>query len=94
MLSLTSTVVSRIMLSIRSLAAELTSNPSPPSVPLNSTELSRVRWRKGSHAGDILVDVHTGREHDRKVDAVGIGMQIRYEGTYERLECDGGPSLV
>ncbi|KZP20642.1 hypothetical protein FIBSPDRAFT_891737 [Athelia psychrophila] len=81
MLSLTSTVVSRIMLSIRSLAAELTSNPS--SVLLNNTELSRVQWRKGNHAGDILVDMGTRRDHDQKPEAVGIGMQVRYERTYE-----------
>lgn len=69
------------MLSIRSLAAELTSNPS--SVLLNNTELSRVQWRKGNHAGDILVDMGTRRDHDQKPEAVGIGMQVRYERTYE-----------
>jgi len=55
MLALTSVSVSRIMLSIRCLTADLTSDPAV--LVLNNNELSRVSWRKGENAGDIIVDM-------------------------------------
>ena len=61
MLSLTSVSVSRLMLSIRSLATGLQLDPV---WLLSNAELSRVRWRKGSRDGELIVEVD---EHDDDV---------------------------
>jgi hypothetical protein len=54
MLAITSICISRVMLGIRSLAAELVSDPA---LVLNNAELSRVCWKKGPNAGELIVDV-------------------------------------
>lgn len=54
MLAITSISISRVMLSIRSLAANFGSDEA---WLLNNVELSRVRWKKGAHDGEIIVDV-------------------------------------
>jgi hypothetical protein len=54
MLSITSICISRVMLGIRSLAAELISDPA---LLLNSAELSRVCLKKGPNAGEFIVDI-------------------------------------
>jgi hypothetical protein len=54
MLSITSICISRIMLGIRSLAAELISDPT---LLLNNAELSRVLLKKGTNAGEFIVNV-------------------------------------
>ncbi|KAF7972779.1 hypothetical protein HWV62_17048 [Athelia sp. TMB] len=73
MLALTSTSISRIMLSIRCLTADLISDPT--SLILNNNELSRVSWRKGPNAGDIIVDVDGRTRRER----AGMVMQIGYD---------------
>ncbi|KZP20942.1 hypothetical protein FIBSPDRAFT_1021530 [Athelia psychrophila] len=73
MLSLTSVSISRIMLSIRSLAADLTNDPSV--LMLNDNELGRVSWRKGPNAGDIIVDM----DDQRRLEGAPMAMEIRYE---------------
>lgn len=54
MLAITSVCISRMMLSIRTLTAELVSDPA---LVFNNTEMGRVCWRKGRNPGDIIVDV-------------------------------------
>ena len=61
------------MLSIRCLTADLISDPS--SLVLNNNELSRVSWRKGPNAGDIIVDIDGRTRRER----AGMAMQIRYD---------------
>ncbi|KAJ8507157.1 hypothetical protein ONZ45_g10446 [Pleurotus djamor] len=53
-LGITSVCVSRIMLSIQSLAASLGSDTA---WLLNNVELSRVNWRHGAHEGELIVDL-------------------------------------
>jgi hypothetical protein len=55
------------MLSIHSLAANLGTDPE---WLLNNLELSRVRWKKGAHAGELLVevDVVNGDEWGSELD--------------------------
>jgi len=55
MLSITSICISRVMLGIRSLAAELISDPA---LLLNNAELSRVFLRRGINAGEFIVNVN------------------------------------
>lgn len=52
MLSITSSCVSRIMLGVRSLTADLLSDPT---LLLNNTELNRIPWHKGTTAGEFVV---------------------------------------
>ncbi|KZT73370.1 hypothetical protein DAEQUDRAFT_762283 [Daedalea quercina L-15889] len=55
-LAVSSVSVSRLMFSIRSLAAAL----SMDSVALLSTaELSRIRWKQGAHGGELIVEIDT-----------------------------------
>ena len=54
MLSITSVSVSRVMLSIQSFAAGLRVDPK---WLLSHAELSRVQWRKGSHEGELIVEI-------------------------------------
>ncbi|KZP20908.1 hypothetical protein FIBSPDRAFT_826294 [Athelia psychrophila] len=76
MVAVTSVSISRIMLSIRSLTADLTSDPAV--LLLNNNELSRVSWRKGPNAGDIIVDMD-GR--DRRLEGISMDtvVNIGYE---------------
>ncbi|KAG5643302.1 hypothetical protein DXG03_001229 [Asterophora parasitica] len=53
LLTTTSLAVSRVMLSIQSLAYKLGSDSA---WLLNNVELSRVGWRRGAHEGEIIVD--------------------------------------
>jgi hypothetical protein len=55
MLSITSICISRVMLGIRSLAAELISDPA---LLLNNAELSRVFLKRGTNTGEFIVNVH------------------------------------
>ncbi|KAH8094645.1 hypothetical protein BXZ70DRAFT_1009940 [Cristinia sonorae] len=55
LLSATSIAVSRLILSMHSLAANLSLDPK---WLLNNAELSRVQWRKGSRDGEIIVEVN------------------------------------
>ncbi|THU97410.1 hypothetical protein K435DRAFT_754063 [Dendrothele bispora CBS 962.96] len=57
LLCLCSIAISRLMLSIQSVADRLGFNES---WILNNVELSRVVWRKGSHDGEIIVEVDPG----------------------------------
>lgn len=61
------------MLSIRSLASELTSDPS--ALMFSNHELSRVPWQKGPNAGDIIVDM----DGQRRLEGAPMPMPIRYE---------------
>ncbi|PIL31182.1 hypothetical protein GSI_05879 [Ganoderma sinense ZZ0214-1] len=54
LLGLSSVAVSRLMLSIRCLAASLSLQPN---WLLNNTELSRVNWKHGPHDGELIVEV-------------------------------------
>ncbi|GLB43656.1 hypothetical protein LshimejAT787_1401680 [Lyophyllum shimeji] len=56
MLTTTSIGVSRVMLSIHSLADKLGSDSA---WLLSNVELSRVGWRRGAHEGEIIVERHT-----------------------------------
>lgn len=67
------------MLDIRSLTADLTSDPAV--LMLNNNELSRVSWKKGPRAGDIIVDM----DDRRRLEGPGLGpvMQIGFEREVE-----------
>jgi hypothetical protein len=65
MMSITSICISRIMLSIRFLAAELISDPS---LVLNNAELSRVHLTRGPQAGEFVVDVNADRLQFEVID--------------------------
>ncbi|KAI0801418.1 hypothetical protein C8Q74DRAFT_490241 [Fomes fomentarius] len=55
--ALASVAVSRLMLSIRSLAAQLSLEPD---WLLNHTELGRVNWKPGSRDGELIVEIDNG----------------------------------
>lgn len=58
LLAITCISVSRLMLSIRTLAAEI--SPSMDLDELLSTaELNRVRWRRGRHDRELIVEIDT-----------------------------------
>ncbi|KAH9948201.1 hypothetical protein B0H21DRAFT_735021 [Amylocystis lapponica] len=59
LLAIVSVSVSRLMLSIHSLAASLSMDSN---WLLNNAELSRVRWRKGSRDGELIVEVDAVEE--------------------------------
>lgn len=69
MLSLTSVSVSRLMLSIRSLAAGLQLDPV---WLLSNAELSRVHWRRGAHDGELIVEIDA-RDDDVVLDIRPMG---------------------
>jgi len=56
LLTTTSIAVSRVMLSIHSLAHKLGSDSA---WLLNNVELSRVEWRRGAHEGELIVERRT-----------------------------------
>lgn len=63
MLSILSVSVSRVMLSIQSFAAGLHKDPK---WLLSHAELSRVRWRKGSHDGELIVEIESAEPEEDK----------------------------
>jgi hypothetical protein len=68
MLVITSVSMSRVMLSIHSLAANLGTDPE---WLLNNVELSRVHWTKGAHDGELIVvvDSRDGEEWELEYDS-------------------------
>ena len=53
---MTSVCISRLMLSIQSLAAGLQVEPT---WLLSHAEMSRLRWRQGAHEGEMIVEIET-----------------------------------
>lgn len=72
LLSLCSVSVSRIMLSIRSLAASLSMDVD---MLLSDAELSRVHWRQGVREGELIVEIEAPDEDDIQL---GIMDEIPY----------------
>ena len=58
--SINSVAVSRLIISIQSLAAGLQVDPT---WLLSHSELSRVNWRRGSHEGELIVEVNPVEAH-------------------------------
>lgn len=90
MLCITSISVSRVMLSIHSLAANLGTDPE---WLLNNVELSRVRWTKGAHDGELIVEIDVvdgeewevgldSRSHNRNELSVSSSRMGMIEGYY------------
>ena len=65
LLALSSIAVSRLMLSIRSLAASLSLQPD---WLLNNTELNRVNWKLGPREGEIVVEMDTFEDLEMEMD--------------------------
>lgn len=63
MLCASSVAVSRLMLRLQTLAAGLHLDSR---WLLNNAELSRVRWRKGAHDGELIVEVDAVEVPDRR----------------------------
>ncbi|KAI0931217.1 hypothetical protein AcV7_001348 [Taiwanofungus camphoratus] len=70
MLATSSLSVSRLMLSIHSLAATLSMEPD---WLLNNAELSRVRWKKWAREGELLVEIYAIEEEHVELDDVMHG---------------------
>jgi hypothetical protein len=64
------------MLGIRSLAAELISDPA---WLLNNAELSRVCWKKGPNAGELIVNVGDADDDKAYLGVLDIRRGIEYE---------------
>jgi hypothetical protein len=77
MLSITSICISRVILGIRSLAAELVSDPA---LILNNAELSQVRWKKGLNVGELIVDVN---EYGSEFGVLDICQEIDHKSDIE-----------
>ncbi|TCD64751.1 hypothetical protein EIP91_003673 [Steccherinum ochraceum] len=71
MLSACSVAVSRLILNMQSLAAGLSLDPK---WLLNNAELSRVRWRKGSRDGELIVEVDAAEGPDEAELELGVVM--------------------
>ncbi|KAI8980564.1 hypothetical protein BD414DRAFT_492584 [Trametes punicea] len=67
LLGIASVSVSRLMLSIRSLAARLSVSPD---WLLNNTELSRVNWKPGPRQGELIVEIDPVEE-DLELHSIG-----------------------
>ena len=67
-LSLSSVSVSRLMLGIRSLAAQLSLEPD---WLLNNTELSRVNWKRGPRSGELIVEIDAIEIEDVELESIG-----------------------
>ncbi|KAI1786801.1 hypothetical protein LXA43DRAFT_897234 [Ganoderma leucocontextum] len=65
LLALSCISVSRLMLSIRSLAASLSLQPD---WLLNNTELNRVNWKHGPRDGELIVEVDAFEDEDVEMD--------------------------
>lgn len=76
MLGLTSVSISRVMLSIHSLAAKTNTDPE---WLLNNVELSRVKWKRGAHDCELLVDVDVV-EDDFELSTPGQSRPHSYAG--------------
>jgi hypothetical protein len=63
------------MLSFRSLAAELVSDPA---LLFNNAELSRVHWQRGPNATDIIVNA----DDDDDIQSLGV-LDIRRQSPFE-----------
>ncbi|KAH8094644.1 hypothetical protein BXZ70DRAFT_1033918 [Cristinia sonorae] len=88
LLSATSIAVSRLILSMHSLAANLSLDPK---WLLNNAELSRVRWRKGSRDGEIIVEVDSA-ESEMEMDAVISVTKAQLEEEERRVKGGGANS--
>ena len=71
------------MLGIRSLAAELVSDPA---LVLNNAELSRVCWKKGPNSGELIVEVD-----DYSFGVLDIRQEIYHEFD---MESDKGSGIT
>ncbi|KAJ3478286.1 hypothetical protein NLI96_g9867 [Meripilus lineatus] len=69
-LNVTSVAVARLMLSIQSLAAGLKVEPT---WLLSHAELSRVRWRRGAHEAELIVEIDSAEAPDRMVELTSLG---------------------
>ncbi|CCL98057.1 uncharacterized protein FIBRA_00051 [Fibroporia radiculosa] len=67
LLTISTISAGRLMLSIRSLAAQLSVDSD---LLLSDAELSRVRWKRGAHDGEIIVEIDVG---DVPLDEFGSG---------------------
>ncbi|KZT73380.1 hypothetical protein DAEQUDRAFT_467273 [Daedalea quercina L-15889] len=67
LLAVSSVSVSRLILSIRSLASQLDIDPE---TLLSTAELSRIQWRQGAHDGEIIVDINTVEDDPYDPDGV------------------------
>lgn len=67
LLAFSSVSVSRLLLRIGSLASHLNIEPN---MLLSTAELSRVKWRRGAHDGEIIVEINT-IEDSYGMDAMG-----------------------
>lgn len=74
MLSACSVAVSRLILNMQSLAANLSLDTK---WLLNNAELSRVRWRKGSRDGELIVEVDVAEAPDDAELELGVVMSGR-----------------
>jgi len=82
LLAISSVSISHLMLNIRSLASALSLDSSD--LLLSATELSRVRWRAGARAGEIIVDVNAVEEdHELQALAVSQSLHMTQVGVYD-----------
>jgi len=82
MLSATSVAVSRLILNMQSLAANLSLDPK---WLLNNAELSRVRWRKGSRDGELIVEVDVAEADNTDESASALELGAVTKGLAEGL---------
>ncbi|KAI0779007.1 hypothetical protein BD413DRAFT_632767 [Trametes elegans] len=77
LLTIAAISVSRLMLSIRSLAARLSVSPD---WLLNNTELSRVNWKPGARNGELIVEIEAA-EDDLELASVDELHQVKRSDT-------------
>ncbi|KAH9829508.1 uncharacterized protein C8Q71DRAFT_863265 [Rhodofomes roseus] len=65
LLAVSSVSVSRLILSIRSLASQLSMDPD---TLLSTAELSRITWKRGAYDGEIVVEINTIEEDSYDMD--------------------------
>ncbi|TFY63696.1 hypothetical protein EVJ58_g3105 [Rhodofomes roseus] len=65
LLAVSSVSVSRLILSIRSLASQLSIDPD---TLLSTAELSRITWKRGAYDGEIVVEINTIEEDSYDMD--------------------------
>ncbi|KAM5539347.1 hypothetical protein V8D89_006981 [Ganoderma adspersum] len=87
LLGLSSVAVSRLMLSIRCLAASLSLQPD---WLLNNTELNRVNWKHGSHDGELIVEVDAFE--DLEMDEIESPTDKRPQGSLVHVSRVGVPN--
>lgn len=83
LLAISSVSVSNLMLSIRSLAASLSLDSSD--LLLSTAELSRVHWRPGRRAGEIIVEMDAVEEDHEMLTVAShhAGLRVTQVGLYE-----------